>query len=117
MKFIVDAQLPTALANFLSSRNFDAIHTLDLPRQNASSDEEINEISLNENRIVISKDSDFYDRYTRTKEPYKLLFVKTGNISTRNLIEIFDKNLLLIVNELNNHSVVELHKDSLISII
>ena len=96
MKFIVDAQLPKALANFLISRNFDAIHTLDLPRKNISTDEEINEISLLENRIVISKDSDFFDRYTRIKEPYKLLFVKTGNISTRRLIEIFDKNLLLI---------------------
>lgn len=113
MKFIVDAQLPKALANFLNSRNFDAIHTLDLPNKNATTDDEINEISFSEERIVISKDFDFYERYTRKKEPYKLLHLKTGNISTTDLIELFDKNLLLIINELNDYSVVELSRKTL----
>jgi predicted nuclease of predicted toxin-antitoxin system len=47
-----------SLARFLFERGFDAIHTLDLPRQNVTDDLEINRISLEENRIVISKDSD-----------------------------------------------------------
>ncbi len=65
MKFIVDAQLPKSLARFLSERGFDAIHTLDLPGKNATDDREINRLSLEEKRIVISKDSDFYDSSTR----------------------------------------------------
>ena len=62
MKFIVDAHLPKKLSYFLQEKGYDSIHTLDLPNKNASSDLEINNLSLKENRIVISKDSDFYNR-------------------------------------------------------
>jgi len=116
MKFIVDAQLPKSLARFLSERGFDSIHTLDLPRKNVTDDLEINRISLEENRIVISKDSDFYDSYTAHKEPYKLLYLTTGNISTKDLLNLFDKNLLLIIHTLQNASVVELNRINIIVI-
>lgn len=80
MKFIVDAQLPKSLARFLSERGHDAIHTLDMPDQNRTDDRDINRFSIEEERIVISKDSDFYDRYFLKLEPYKLLYISTGNI-------------------------------------
>lgn len=38
MKFLVDAQLPRRLTNFLLLKGHDARHTLDLPDQNYSSD-------------------------------------------------------------------------------
>ncbi|GLR16968.1 DUF5615 family PIN-like protein [Portibacter lacus] len=63
MKFIVDAHLPKKLSEFLINEGFDSIHTLDLPKKIATTDQEINEISIKESRIVISKDSDFYQRY------------------------------------------------------
>ena len=113
MKFIVDAQLPKLLARFLSERGFDAIHTLDFPRKNVTDDLEINRISLEENRIVISKDSDFYDSYTARKEPYKLLFLTMGNISNQDLLNLFDKNLLLIIHTLQNGSVVEISRKNI----
>ncbi|CAN5397537.1 hypothetical protein BH10ACI1_BH10ACI1_22330 [soil metagenome] len=116
MKFIVDAQLPKLLTHFLSERGFDAIHTLDLPRKNVTDDLEINRISLEENRIVISKDEDFYDSYTARKEPYKLLYLKTGNISNQDLLNLFDKNLLLIIHKLQNGSVIEINRTNLIVI-
>ncbi len=116
MKFIVDAQLPKSLARFLSERCFDAIHTLDLPHKNVTDDREINRISLEENRIVISKDSDFYDSYTAHKEPYKLLYLTTGNISTKDLLNLFDKNFLLIIHTLQNSSVVEINRKNIIVI-
>ncbi len=63
MKFIVDAQLPRRLARWLREKGFDAIHTLDLPARNRTVDDYINVLSIAENRVVISKDSDFYDRF------------------------------------------------------
>jgi predicted nuclease of predicted toxin-antitoxin system len=63
MKFIVDAQLPRRLAKFLQSLGYDAIHTLDLPQQNATPDSSINGISIAEERIVITKDADFVDSF------------------------------------------------------
>ncbi|MGL5892041.1 MAG: DUF5615 family PIN-like protein [Bacteroidia bacterium] len=41
MKFIVDAQLPKKIALMLVDEGFDAIHTLDLPQKNHTSDKEI----------------------------------------------------------------------------
>ena len=60
MRFIVDAQLPKRLSHFLVSRGFDSIHTLELPLRNLTPDGEIIGICERENRIVITKDSDFY---------------------------------------------------------
>lgn len=116
MKFLVDAQLPKAVAFFLRGRDFDAIHTLDLPRKNVTDDLEINQISLAEQRIVISKDSDFYDSYSARQEPFKLLYLTTGNISTKGLIELLDKNFLLIIHSLQNGFVVELNRKTVITI-
>ncbi len=116
MKFLVDAQLPKKLAHFFRERGFDAIHTLELPKKNVTDDLEINQISLAEQRIVISKDSDFYDSYSAKQEPYKLLYLTTGNIRNKDLIELFDKNFLLIVHSLQNGSVIELNKTVVITI-
>ncbi|MEP6847847.1 MAG: DUF5615 family PIN-like protein [Acidobacteriota bacterium] len=106
MKFIVDAQLPLTLTAFLCEKGYDAIHTKDLPDGNETTDVQINALSLAEHRIVIYKDGDFYDSFSARKEPYKLLHIKTGNISNKNLIELFSKNLKAIVNELGESIVV-----------
>ena len=116
MKFIVDAQLPKTLAYSLRDKGFDVIHTSELPDGNDTTDDEINRLSLSENRIVISKDADFYDRFTAKKEPYKLLHIKTGNIKNSQLIELFDKNSELIVKELSESSVVQISQNYIIKI-
>ena len=38
MKFILDAQLPKKLSDFLIWKGYDAIHTLDLPLKNKTKD-------------------------------------------------------------------------------
>lgn len=114
MKFIVDAQLPKTLAVLLREKGFDALHTSELPNGNDTTDAEINNLSLAENRIVISKDSDFYDSFSAKKEPYKLLQVKTGNIKNSQLIELFDKNIELITQNLEESSVVQISQNLIV---
>ncbi len=116
MKFIVDAQLPQTLVAFLCDKGFDTIHTKDLPNGNDTTDAQINAISIAERRIVISKDGDFYDSFSATKEPYKLLHVKTGNISNDRLIEMFSKNLTAIVSELAERDVVTIDQRYIIAL-
>lgn len=116
MKFIVDAQLPRSLATFLRNKGFDVVHTSELSDGNETNDAEINRLSLSEERIVISKDGDFYDSYTEKKEPFKLLHVRTGNISNARLIELFDKNIETIVRELEEGDVVEIDQRYLIAL-
>ena len=116
MKFIVDAQLPSSLAAFLRTRGLDAIHSSELPEGNETPDAEINRLSIAEQRIVISKDGDFYDSFTAKKEPFKLLHVRTGNISNTKLIDLFDKNLTAILAELSERDVIEIDQTYLIAL-
>ena len=80
MKFLVDAQLPRLLVSRMRDLGFEAIHTLDLPLGNATSDSFINELSIREGYIVITKDADFVNSSLLHNEPYKLLLVSTGDI-------------------------------------
>ncbi|MCB0521586.1 MAG: DUF5615 family PIN-like protein [Lewinellaceae bacterium] len=116
MKFIIDAQLPKSLAQWLVSQGYDAIHTLDLPKKNATDDDEINQISLRDKRILISKDSDFFDSYFRKLNPYKLIYLTTGNISTPDLLKLFELNLQRILDAIDTNFVVEIQRSSIIVI-
>jgi predicted nuclease of predicted toxin-antitoxin system len=73
MKFLIDAQLPLRLARFLQNAGYDALHTRDLPQQNATSDADINSLSIAQQRIVITKDADFVNSFLTIKQSYKLL--------------------------------------------
>ena len=59
MKFLIDAQLSPSLRDVFHAAGHDATHTLDLPEQNASRDGILNEVSINEERVVVTKDTDF----------------------------------------------------------
>lgn len=69
MKFLVDAQLPRRLANWLNDAGQDALHTLDLPRKNLTSDSEIINRAQQDGRIVVTKDADFVRSLLITGEP------------------------------------------------
>ena len=84
-----------------------------LAAKSRTDDDLINSISMNENRVVISKDSDFYDRFFVKLEPHKLLFLTTGNISNDDLINLFENNLDQILQELESANVVEFSRKSL----
>ena len=60
MKFLLDAHLPPSLRSVFADAGHDAIHTLDLPDQSASLDGVLNRVSLAEERVVVTKDTDFY---------------------------------------------------------
>lgn len=114
MKFLVDAQLPRKLAVLLQSYDHDVLHTLDLPDANRTSDSRINEISVSEQRIVVTKDADFVNSFLISQIPYKLLLVSTGNISNSSLIGIFEDNLTSIVSALTACHFVEITRSQLI---
>lgn len=116
MKFLVDAQLPRSLAAFLRGLGFHVVHTAELPDGNDTTDAEINRLSRSDERVVISKDGDFYNSFSATKEPFKLLYIRTGNISNAKLIEMFEKNIGSIIRELEENDVVEIDQHYLIAL-
>ena len=97
LKFIIDTQLPHQLVSFLRKKGFDAIHTTDTYNDFLLKDKEIIDIATNENRIIISKDSDFWDNYLLNGIPPSVLMFQFGNIKNKELIEVFDHNLENII--------------------
>lgn len=110
MKFVADAHLPRRLCGVLASHGHEAAHTLDLPAGNATSDEAVNRISLDDRRVVISKDTDFFFSHTLYGRPWKLLLVKTGNIFTRDLCLLPERNLRAIEAAFESHTLVEVDR-------
>jgi predicted nuclease of predicted toxin-antitoxin system len=106
----VDAHLPPSLCDLLQSAGHDAIHTSSLPAQNKTADEGLNKLSLEQHRVLITKDSDFYHSHLLHGKPWKLLLVRTGNIRTRDLKTLFEANLSKIIAALEQNSLVELDR-------
>ncbi|CAN5552378.1 hypothetical protein BH24ACT5_BH24ACT5_06570 [soil metagenome] len=86
MKFLVDAQLPRRLAIALNDLGRDAVHTLDLPKRNATTDGEIVSLADRDDRIVVTKDADFRDGHLLSSRPQRLLHITTGNIANARLV-------------------------------
>ena len=114
MKFLVDAQLPRRLAALLEQARHDAIHTLDLPLGNRTTDTVINQLSLKEQRVVVTKDADFVDSFLLRQEPWKLLLVSTGNIRNAELIVLFMANLEKIAGGFDAFEFIEINRTELI---
>jgi predicted nuclease of predicted toxin-antitoxin system len=114
VKFLIDAQLPYSLCVLLRSKGIDAIHTFELPKQNRTPDYEIIEISINQNRVVVTKDRDFLESYLLKNLPPKLIIVKTGNISNSHLLKIFDENIQKLTELLFDNSLIEISKEEIV---
>lgn len=115
MKFLIDAQLPRRLARWLSGEGHDVLHTLDLPEGNRTSDVEINRISIAQERVVISKDSDFVDAFLLGQGPHRLLLISTGNITNNELLALIERNLEQIIEHCEASEFVELNQVTLTS--
>ena len=82
MKFLVDNQLPAALARWLSEAGNDAVHVMDRELGQAS-DRELWAMAVEENRIVVSKDEDFFILATRPDDKGRLLWLRLGIAESR----------------------------------
>lgn len=114
MNFLIDAQLPRRLAWQLRQMGHDALHTLDLPGGNATTDAEIILVADSQARIVVSKDDDFVQSHLIQGRPARLLLVSTGNIRNIELERLFMCNIGRIEMAFATTGFVELTYDSLI---
>lgn len=115
MKFIIDAQLPKSLSDFLKAAGFDSVHTLELPQMNRTGDAAIIEKADSESRIVITKDADFLDSYLLFGKPSKLLLVRTGNIPNNDLLKLFQDNLDILQSSFMQCNFVEMTRIEIIT--
>lgn len=100
MKFLVDNQLPGALARFLATHGHDAQHVVDLKLDEAN-DREIWRYAVAQNRVLISKDEDFLHLVNQIAASGSLIWVRLGNCRKRVLIEAFERALPSIITSLD----------------
>jgi predicted nuclease of predicted toxin-antitoxin system len=110
MKFLLDAQLPPSLRQLFTDKGYDCIHTIELELGNNTTDKEINSISVRYQRILITKDSDFFDSFIVRNEPYKLILVKLGNSSRKELIQFFHDRFEEIIDKIKEEDMILLSK-------
>jgi predicted nuclease of predicted toxin-antitoxin system len=84
VNFLIDSQLPPALAKWISAQGHKAIHVADLGML-ADDNSKIWQRAKKENAIII-KDEDFTDRWLLNDEGVALVWIRKGNCSNRALM-------------------------------
>ena len=89
MRFILGAQLPPQLAEWLSREfSIQAIAVREL-RLSTVADAVLFDFARAEGAVVLSKDSDFVELVHRLGSPPQIVWITCGNVSNRHLREIF----------------------------
>jgi predicted nuclease of predicted toxin-antitoxin system len=114
VKFLVDAQLPRRLALWLRQRGHDVVHTLDLAQQNRTPDPFLLALANQDERVLISKDTDFEITLELGQGPPKLLLITTGNIHNNELLELFVRHEETLFRLLAQHAFIELSQRQLV---
>jgi predicted nuclease of predicted toxin-antitoxin system len=89
MRFIVDAQLPPALARLLASHGHHAEHVADIGLRDGD-DSAIRAYALAHRAILVTKDEDFSHRLRQGSASPVVLWLRIGNTSRRALLHWFE---------------------------
>jgi len=108
MRFLVDAQLPPALARWLEAAGHRAEHVSDVGLANAK-DQAIWDFASANDAIIVSKDEDFAQLKFLKSEGPALVWVRLPNSRKRELLDWFEQMLPEILAALERgESLVEL---------
>lgn len=89
MRFLVDAQLPPALARWLTIKGHQAEHVADRQMQ-AASDAVIWDYALRQAAVIITKDEDFAQRKVLTNGGPVVVWIRLPNSRRRDLLAWFE---------------------------
>lgn len=108
MRFLIDAQLPPALARLLEARGHEAEHVTDIHRGDAP-DRELWGYALRHDAVLVTKDEDFSDMVLLGDPAPVVIWVRVGNTRRSALIEWFDPLVDRIVSMVESgHRLIEL---------
>ncbi|MEJ0060954.1 MAG: DUF5615 family PIN-like protein [Terricaulis sp.] len=85
MRFIVDQQLPPALAAWLRSRGHQADHVRDIGLRDAD-DGEVWNHAERLNAVIVTKDHDFVARRSARTDGPAIVWLRVGNSTTPRLL-------------------------------
>lgn len=100
MRFLVDAQLPPALARFIASRGHEAEHVADCGLERAS-DAAIWDHAVAVGAVIVTKDEDFAQRRIIQGQGPRIAWIRQPNTRRRELLASFERALPLIIEALD----------------
>ena len=107
MKFLIDAQLPPALARWVQEQGYDAQHVEILGLGDAE-DHVIWTQAITIDAIIITKDEDFAARAAREATAPVIVWLRIGNATNHVLIQWLEPRWTQIVSLLNDgHQLIE----------
>ncbi|MFC3479250.1 DUF5615 family PIN-like protein [Kocuria carniphila] len=112
--FLIDQQLPRALAQHLTSLGHDAKHIKEYPGGATLPDTAVAQIADTEQRFVVTKDEDFRASHLLRKQPSQLLHITCGNISTRDLLALVDANYAALKVAIATYNYIEINRPGVI---
>jgi predicted nuclease of predicted toxin-antitoxin system len=108
VKFLVDAQLPEALAVRLVRLGHDAVHVKRLPKSGDTPDSDITALADAEDRFVVTKDADFRHSHEVSGRPARLLHITLGNLKNQELLDHIERHHSALIAALDKADFVEL---------
>ncbi len=101
MRFLVDAQLPPALARFLEAAGHHAEHVYDIG-MDAASDRAIWNYALQNNAAIITKDEDFVSLVSTSLNAPPVVWIRVGNIGKQALLSWIEPMMIRIITEIES---------------
>jgi predicted nuclease of predicted toxin-antitoxin system len=90
VKLLIDQNLSFHICDNLQNVFPHIKHVKDESLESAS-DEEIWEYAINNSYIIVTKDSDFSEKAIAKDFPPKVIWIKRGNCTTKNIEDLFNK--------------------------
>jgi predicted nuclease of predicted toxin-antitoxin system len=89
MRFLVDSQLPPALARWIAAKGHDAQHVADFGMAGAA-DRAIWDKAIELQSVIVSKDDDFVQMSMQGAGP-QIVWVTSGNTGKRALLDVMER--------------------------
>jgi predicted nuclease of predicted toxin-antitoxin system len=88
MKLLVDANISWRLLRTISQHFPDSVHVDSITPEIPLKDLDIWNFALEHNYMILTNDEDFFELSMFKGYPPKLIILRTGNVSTRNLSRV-----------------------------
>lgn len=99
--YLVDVNLPKYF-RFFNRPNFQFVSDIDL----RLSDTDIWQYAIENQLVILTKDTDFYHRSLAANQKPKIVFFKLGNTTLSQLSQYFEQNWLIIEEALSKHALI-----------
>jgi len=96
MRFLIDAQLPPALARLLAAKGHIAEHAFDIGPEDAS-DRQLWNYAILHQAVIVTKDEDFSDMVAAIVPAPVVIWVRVGNVSRDALLKWFEPQLPRVI--------------------